>query len=359
MTLWGDVKQMNFALLSRFMKYSSRFFLYAPLALFLAIAVAVGANWWMEAAALSRKLDSLNGRPAMPGITLFFSSKRIDGFPFNLDVAFQDFRVEVATGHGPSTWKSKNFAMHALTYGREQIIFEAAGQQSLTWTDLDGVHHALPFEVGAWHASSIADATGLKRFDMDLIGFGSPALTAARVQIHARLNPAGTGIDIACAVDSVRPLPPLASLFGETITQVRLNASASPLNAFDSLRAARASWQGALENWRKANGSLRIDDLELNWDRLSAMGKGALSLDDTHAVQGLLDFKVAGIQTLLDNAARHHVSAAVNQGIAAALLNRAANAGNNEAGLLGAVVGFHDGMVSVGDTPATTEEPLY
>jgi hypothetical protein len=131
------------------------------------------------------------------------------------------------------------------------------------------------------------------------------------------------------------------------------------LNAFGSIRGARASWQDALESWRKANGSLRIDDVELSWDRLSVMGKGALSLDDTHAVQGLLDFKVAGIQTLLDNAARRHVSAAVNQGIAAALLDRASKAGNNEAGLLGAVVGFHDGMVSVGDAPATTEEPLY
>ena len=194
---------------------------------------------------------------------------------------------------------------------------------------------------------------------MDLIGFGSPALTAARVQIHARLNPAGNGIDIVAEMDSVRPSPPLASLFGETLTQVRLNASASSLNAFDSIRHARAGWQDALERWRKADGNLRVDDLELSWDRLSAMGKGALSLDDTHAVQGLLDFKVAGIQTLLDNAARRHVSAAVNQGIAAALLERASKAGNNEAGLLGAVVGFHDGMVSVGDTPATTEEPLY
>jgi hypothetical protein len=341
------------------MKYSSRFFLYAPLALFLAIAIGVGANWWIEASAFSKKLDSLNGRPALPGVTIFFSTKRIGGFPFNLDVVFKDFHIEVATDHGPSMWKSHDFAMHALTYGREQLIFEAAGQQLLTWTDLDGVHHALPFEVGQWHASSITDAAGLKRFDMDLIGFGSPALTAARVQIHARINPAGTAIDIAAAADSVRPSPPLASLFGETILQIRLNASASPVNAFDSIRGARASWQDALENWRNANGSLQIDDLELTWDRLSAMGKGALSLDDMHAVQGLLDFKVAGIQTLLDNAARHHVSAAVNRGIAAALLDRASKAGNNEAGLLGAVVGFHDGIVNVGDTPATTEEPLY
>ncbi len=95
---------------------------------------------------------------------------------------------------------------------------------------------------------------------------------------------------------------------------------------------------GALETWRKANGALHVSDLEISWNRLSAMGKGALSLDATHNVEGLLDFKVAGIQTLLDAVARRGVRGNPDAGIAAALLDRAAKAGNNEAGLLGAVV---------------------
>ena len=76
------------------MTYSSRFFLYAPLALFLVLAAGVSANWWIVARALSDKLDSLNGRPAMPGVILTFSAKQISGFPFNLDVVFHDFRIE-------------------------------------------------------------------------------------------------------------------------------------------------------------------------------------------------------------------------------------------------------------------------
>ncbi len=89
------------------------------------------------------------------------------------------------------------------------------------------------------------------------------------------------------------------------------------------------------------------------------MGKGRLTLDENHAVEGLLDFKVAGMDTLIDLANHRGVRGAANAGIAAALLDRAANAGNNEAGMLGAVVGFHGGTVSVGDEPATTQEPLY
>jgi hypothetical protein len=341
------------------MTYSSRFFLYAPLALFLALAAGAGANWWFVANAISTKLDALNGHPAIPGVTLYFSSKRIGGFPFNLDVVFSDFRIEVQTTHGPSSWRTPKFALHALAYGREQMIFEAAGSQLLTWTDLARRHHAMPFEIGEWHASSIADEHGLTRFDMDLIGFGSPAATAARIQLHARLNTKSDAIDIAGEADLLRPLAQSPSLFGTSIVQARLSASATPSRSFAAIRAGEASWEEALEGWRKDDGALHIDSLDIAWDRFGASGKGTLSFDTAHTVAGFIDFKVSNIRTFLDAAARRHVSAGTHQGIAAALLARAAKAGNNEAGLLGAVIGIQDGMVKVNDVPATTEEPLY
>ncbi len=341
------------------MKYSSRFFLYAPLALFLALAVGAGVMWWRAADALSARLDALNGREAMPGVTLHFASKSIGGFPFNLDAVFQDFSVTVATPHGPSAWHAEKFALHALTYGREQMIFEAAGHQSLTWTDLKGGKHALPFDTGELHASTIEGEHGLSRFDLDCIGFGSPALTAARGQIHARVAPGEKAVDLFVTADSAHLSPPLASLFGADVTRLRINASAVPASAVGGLRNGRTDWVSAVETWRKAGGALRVDDLEVAWTGLSAMGKGVVALDAAHAVQGALDFKVAGMQTLLDAAARHGVHGEENAGLAAALLDRAAKAGNNEAGMLGAVVGFHGGVVSVGDESATTEEVLY
>lgn len=341
------------------MRYSSRFFLYAPLALFLAIAVAAGVIWWRAADALSARLDALNGHEAMPGVTLHFASKTVGGFPFNLDVVLQDLRIDVATPHGASFWTAEKFALHALTYGREQMIFEAAGRQALSWTDARGGKHAMPFEVGEMHASAITGERGLSRFDLDIIGFGSPALTAARVQWHARLAPGGTAVEIAAEADAVHLSPRLSSLFGDDIKTIRLNATAAPSRALDGLRAGTTDWVSAAETWRKAGGAVRISDLEISWAKLSAMGKGVLALDGAHAVNGALDFKVAGIQTLLDAAARRGVMGGPNAGIAAALLDRAAKAGNNEAGLLGAVAGFHDGAVFVGDAQATTEEPLY
>ncbi|MEI9996256.1 MAG: DUF2125 domain-containing protein [Rhizomicrobium sp.] len=341
------------------MKYSSRFFLYAPLALFLLLALGVSVVWWREADALSDRLDALNGHAAVPGATLAFRSKSISGFPFNLDVVFDGLRVTVKTPHGPASWTAGKFALHALTYGREQMIFEATGDQALTWTDLAGKPHAMPFAAGALHASAILGAQGLSRFDLDGIGFVAPALSAARVQLHLRVAPNGGTVDVFAIADGVHLSPALTGLFGPDIVQVKLNAAATPARAFDGPRAGRTDWVRTFETFRAANGMLDVRDLEIAWPRLSAVGKGALSLDAAHAVQGLLDFKVAGIQTLLGAAQRHRVQGGADSGIAAALLARAAKAGNNDAGLLGAVVAFHGGMVSVGDTPATTEEPLY
>jgi len=343
------------------MKYSSRFFLYAPLAVFLAMAAGAGFMWWREAGALSARLDAMNGREAMPGVTLHFRSKSVSGFPFNLDVVFEDFRVELATAHGSSSWRAEKFALHALTYGRQQMIFEAAGRQAVSWHDLKKQQHTLPFEIGSLHADAIEGERGVSRIDIVLLGFESPALNAGKVEVHARVAPNGRTVEIASAIDSVQLSPRLAagSLFGPNVNQIRLNASAAPSTAFDALRAGGTDWAGALETWRKANGALSVSDLEISWDGVSAKGRGSLGLDARHAVQGLLDFKIAGIQTLLDTAARHHVQPDEFRGLGPALLARAAKAGANDAGLVGAVLAFHSGVVSVGDTNATDEEPLY
>ena len=44
------------------MRYSSRFFLYGPFLMFVALAAGVMIYWWISASALSQRLDALNGR---------------------------------------------------------------------------------------------------------------------------------------------------------------------------------------------------------------------------------------------------------------------------------------------------------
>ncbi len=142
------------------MKYSSRFWLYAPLALFLALAAWAMSHWWVLAGALDNKLKAMNGHQAIPGVTLSWASQTISGFPFRIDVVFSDLLVRAEGPRGPLVWHSDHFALHALTYGRAQDIFEAAGHQTLAWTDADGVRHQLNFLPASLRASSIAGARG-------------------------------------------------------------------------------------------------------------------------------------------------------------------------------------------------------
>ena len=54
------------------------------------------------------------------------------------------------------------------------------------------------------------------------------------------------------------------------------------------------SWRQALEEWRQAQGTARIDKGEWRWGELSAQFDGVLNLDDAHRLAGTLDVKARG-----------------------------------------------------------------
>ena len=291
----------------------------------------------------------------MPGVTVRYATRTISGFPFNLDVVFTDFRVSVETGHGPFVWHAENFALHALTYGADKTIFEAAGKQSFSWKDAEGQQHVLPFDAGSLHASAIRNAGGLSRFDLDLVGFGSPALTAAQIQFHIRRAADGKSLDVFADGNDVHLSPRLRGAFGDELKLVALQGSVSQASAFDGLRAGKMRLAQAVEAWRNKPGRLRLEPLEFNW---------ANGLD--HGGQGR---DVAGRWA---QAGRHHrfqghrhaamaraPSADGTGWFRGGLRDRAAKAGSDEGGRMGAVFGIQDSVMYLGDDPIGTAEPLY
>lgn len=327
------------------MTYSHRFFLYAPLALLLLVGAVVGAHWWSAATALGRRLDAMRTHEAMPGVTIGYAARSLAGFPFNLDAVFDDFRIAVATPHGPVVWRAEHFALHALTYGRDETIFEAAGRQALSW----GRDRRLAFEVGSLHASAILADGALSRFDLDLVAFGSRALTAQRLQLHLRRN-AGV-LDVAASGEELRLSPSFRGALGETLHSVALQGEVSSPRTFDGLRAGRVDWRSAVEAWRAAQGSFRLAPLEIVSDTLQMTGTGNVELDEARRPAGLIDFKVAGMPDWLRRDAQG--------AFADALRGRAAKAGDNESGKMGVVLGARDGIAYLGDAPVGLVEPLY
>src|SRR5215469_14760448 len=108
------------------MRYSSRFFLYAPFVLLVALAAAAMVRWWFVAGVFENRLRQANGHEIVPGVTLRFASEQTSGFPFNLDTVMDRVAITVQSTRGPIIWRSEHFAIHALTYGRAQEIFEGA-----------------------------------------------------------------------------------------------------------------------------------------------------------------------------------------------------------------------------------------
>jgi hypothetical protein len=235
------------------LNYSSRFWLYAPLALFLGLAAWAMAYWWVVAGALDKKLTALNGHEAVPGITLSYSTKTISGFPFNIDVVFTGFKIEGAGAHGPFAWQSEKFALHALTYGAVRQIYEMAGQQSLSWQDRGGKPHHISFLPASMHASADMNARGLNRFDLDIVGAGGKdsddaPFTIARAQFHLRHDPKIDALDMMVSANQVRT----ASLsFGSLSAYSTLSHGA----ALAPLLAGTQSWPQAVAAWHGAGGT--------------------------------------------------------------------------------------------------------
>ena len=232
------------------MNYSSRFWLYAPFCTFLILAAIASGHWWMAAGAFEKKLAALKGHEAVPGVTLDWDKADVGGFPFRLDADFTNFRVSGAGAHGPFRWSAEKFALHALTYGRAKMVYEAAGQQSVSWTDGAGAAHTAAFLPGSLRASSIRDDRGLTRADLEIIGMGSKDFTVGRFQLHMRRDPDGADLDLMLKAESIgsRKL-------------VQVYATLSRAGSLTTLLDGQASWPDADANWRAQGGVARLSQV--------------------------------------------------------------------------------------------------
>lgn len=228
-------------------KYSSRFWLYAPTLLFLTLAIAVMIHWRLAADAFEKRLAALEGHEAIPGVTLEWTSVQVGGFPFRLDADFTNFRITGAGAHGPATWTAEKFALHGLTYGRSQNVYEAAGRQQVNWTGADGSSHAASFLPGSMRGSSILDAQGLKRFDLDIVDMAGQDFAFTRFQFHMRRG--ATGLDLM-----------LADSLAKT-ANFQVYASLSQAGAWASLLRGEMSWPQADAEWRAKGGKANLSQL--------------------------------------------------------------------------------------------------
>jgi hypothetical protein len=339
------------------MRFSSRVFLYGPFGLLLLLAAGVMTYWWFAAGSVSTWLDASNGRAIAPGVTLRFAARQIAGFPFRVDAILDNAEIDIATSQGPASWQAEHFALHALTYGPRQAIYEAAGKQTLRWTGLDGQHHVWTFLPAILRASSYNQGPQLSRFDLDAIAVRSPELNADRFQFHLRRNPQHDGLDLVVTGTGIHLSKDLQAGFGDTIAKLNLDAALAPATPLMPLLAGHADWRAAAEDWRAHSGIFTLNNLEMDWNVLKAAASGQLSIDGQHRPYGLLKVNLDGVQSLAAELAKLGLAQGDNSGLAPALA--AAAAASKAQIQLSANVGFKDGILYVGNAPAGFLRALY
>jgi len=268
------------------MRYSSRFFLYAPFVGLLLLAAFAMIHWWIAARALATYLETVNGHEIMPGVRMSFTEKRLAGFPFRLDTSLKNLRFEVADVSGPIVWTSENFAMHRLTYGRVQAILEAAGQQTLAWTDVHGGQHRFAFLPGTFRASAILDRGKLIRLDSEIADLDGRDFRAADMQFHFRAL--HNGADLYLRLQNAHVPAGYARDLGPEITSLVANASLSRAALLENLLRGEQAPNAVLEAWRDNGGELAVHRLTIAKPGTTLNFRGSLSLDDAHDLSGVL-----------------------------------------------------------------------
>jgi len=269
------------------MRYSSRFFLYAPFSILVILAILVSVQWWREAGAWSKKIDVLNGHEIAPGITLHFSKRQLSGFPFRVDTTFKDFRITFA---GPRSfqWQAEDFALHRLSYEGSKTVFEAGGKQTFSWIGSDSKPAQFAFLPGSVRADAITANGKLARFDLVLVALDSRDVTAGRLEIHLRHDPKIDALDFVAFADSLS-LPSQ-----KPIVYAKADAHITMAQFLKGLLSGDADWRTALEAWRAAGAHVDLVEVQAKPDTAT----GRLMLDNTHALKGTLSRQLFGLTAL-------------------------------------------------------------
>lgn len=243
------------------MKYSSRFFLWAPIILFVVLAAGVSLHWYRTAKAYERQIVAMKGQEAMPGVTLDWSAVSFGGFPFRVDANFKDFSAHGQGPHGPFSVQSDLLALHALTYGGDRKVFEAAGNQRLSWVDAAGRSRNFTFTPGQLRASAVRDDQGLLRFDLDINALKAQGLEIGRAQFHLRRGEDGNSIDMVAQADQAKGT---LGAFGTQVESLRLYQTLVRSRAYMLLLKGQTTASETHGAWHDEGGMAEVTRTELN-----------------------------------------------------------------------------------------------
>lgn len=279
---------------------SNRFWLYAPFALLVLIAVAWSIAWVVIRNRTEEGLDRWLASEAKGGRNWTCRDRTIGGYPFRVEVICGSLTLK----QGTATASLGRVESVAQVYQPRFVITEIEGPLEATdgivtlkgtWDLLQTSVHATP-NGGLQRASLVAEApniviTGLSPTEL--------ATSSAHFELHLRPNPTRTGegaYDVALSTRQAK-IPALDNLIGGADpTDLQLDATVTKAEGFRGRPVVEE-----LERWRYADGRVDILMLSLAKGSRKLEGKGQIGLDELHRPSGQLDIAAAGLDGLLGN----------------------------------------------------------
>jgi hypothetical protein len=243
-------------------KRPRRFWLYAPYAVLLVAAVLWSLAWfWIRGQAAAR-MDAGAERLRLAGYTVEWSARRIDGFPFRVDLTLDGLRLGEASGW---TLSAPQIRAEAYAYRLDHWIGYAPKGLVLTRPASGAVSIASP----ALRASITAGARGAPRISVEAVKpvfsparGATPFLISAADNLDLQVRPGGEDraefllrIDKAAApAGSI-----LALIGGDRPMDIAWEGQVTHLSA---LRGH--DWPSVARAWSAAGGALEVEHGALN-----------------------------------------------------------------------------------------------
>ncbi|MCW2314692.1 hypothetical protein M2322_000212 [Rhodoblastus acidophilus] len=273
------------AVLSRF---SSRVLLGVVATLALGLSLV-----WLFAA---QKLGDYLHRPAFNGAAFadFCGGSEIGGFPFRLKLTCSRMRAPVRVGDADLLFTADEVKGAASLWAPNHVVLSFSSPAALRGRDggFAKLRHDGATLDFAWGLGGLTEATVDARaldWRPEAIEAG-PAFNAQALHFQARpaLRDGQPSLRVEANIDGLSS-PLLQSLLRDPAPSAfAVSGDLTPL------LAPRNDWRRALEDWRLAQGTARIDKGEWRWGALAAQFDGTLALDDARRLAGTLNIRARG-----------------------------------------------------------------
>lgn len=282
--------------------------------LLITLAIAYSVFWWIAAAEARSGVDRWAAERRALGWTVSYGAVTTGGFPFRIELEFEQPRIEVLMNEGSVVWRTDALRAHGRPWQFGRIAFAAPARNDIRHIHLPtreiisledrGGTGEVTFDQGGRLSGLTVRLNGVMlrtkktkhtmRFAGLTAGLRFPAAVTAAPRDKTKKGTKAAAMTVTLSATDLRLPDGVPAPLGALVARFGLEASLSPAVVSDGPIGTVA------RSWRDADGMLRIRDLNMVWGPLRVEGRGRFALDKDLQPAGTLFVRAKGFdETIL------------------------------------------------------------